>query len=81
MKFVVLVAAVLALVWLLRGLGRRRVPPPERNATAQAPEVQPMLACAHCGVLVPSSEALPGRGGVFCGQAHRDAFEGPAPPP
>ena len=34
-----------------------------------------MLACAHCGVHLPRDEALPGRGGVFCGDAHRTAFE------
>jgi uncharacterized protein len=34
-----------------------------------------MVACAHCGVHLPRDEALPGRGGVFCGDAHRTAFE------
>jgi uncharacterized protein len=34
-----------------------------------------MLACAHCGVHLPRDEALPGRGGVFCSEAHRAAFE------
>jgi uncharacterized protein len=34
-----------------------------------------MIACAHCGVHLPRDEALPGRGGVFCGDAHRTAFE------
>lgn len=81
MKFVVLIFAVLALAWMLRGVGRRRVRPPERDAPAKAPEVQAMLACAHCGILVPSSEALPGRGGVFCSKAHREAFESPTSPP
>ena len=34
-----------------------------------------MIACAQCGVHLPRDEALPGRGGVFCGDAHRAAFE------
>jgi uncharacterized protein len=34
-----------------------------------------MIACAHCGVHLPRDEALPGRGGVFCGDAHRAAYE------
>ena len=34
-----------------------------------------MIACAYCGVHLPRDEALPGRGGVFCGDAHRLAFE------
>ncbi len=81
MKFALLILAVLALAWMLRGVARRRVPPPERDTASKAPEVQAMLACAHCGILVPSSEALPGRGGVFCSKDHRDAFESPTSPP
>jgi uncharacterized protein len=38
-----------------------------------------MLACAQCGVHLPANEALPGRGGVFCGDAHRSAFEAAHP--
>ena len=34
-----------------------------------------MLACAQCGVHLPRDEALPGRGGVFCGEAHRADYE------
>ncbi len=34
-----------------------------------------MVACAHCGVHLPRDEALPGRGGVFCGEPHRTAYE------
>jgi uncharacterized protein len=34
-----------------------------------------MVACAQCGVHLPASDALPGRGGVFCGEDHRAAFE------
>ena len=76
MKFVLLVVAVLVLLWLLRSSLRRRLPP-------QAPPVPPVTAasaqkiisCGHCGVMLPRDEALPGRGGVFCDEAHRAAFE------
>jgi uncharacterized protein len=78
MKFALLIVAVLALVWLLRASLRRLKPPPPPAASKPA-EVQPMLACAHCGVLLPRDEALPGRGGVFCSAAHRDAFESSPP--
>lgn len=75
MKLLVVIVALAVLWLLLRGLVRRakgegqqpRKPPP---ATPQA-----MLACAHCGVHLPRDEALPGRGGVFCGEAHRAAYE------
>jgi uncharacterized protein len=72
MKIVLFVIAVLVLLWLLRG-GTSRRQPPQRPAAP--PAAQPMLACAQCGVHLPRDEALPGRGGVFCGEAHRAAFE------
>jgi len=73
MKILLFLVVVFVLLWLLRGATSRRrggvAPPP------QAP--QEMIACAHCGVHLPRDEALPGRGGVFCGDAHRTAFEKP----
>ena len=73
MKFILFLVAVFVLLWLLRGaLGRRggtKAAPP----AASAP--QPMIACRHCGLHLPRDEALPGRGGVFCSEAHRAAFE------
>ena len=71
MKIVLFVIAVVVLLWLLRGTATRR----RRDPGAQPPSPQPMIACAYCGVHLPRDEALPGRGGVFCGDAHRAAFE------
>ena len=75
MKFLLLLIAVFALFWLLRSSWRRvqRRPPPSQPAPPDGP--QPMLTCAQCGLHLPRDEALPGRGGVFCGAAHREAFE------
>ena len=71
MKILLFLVVVFVLLWLLRGATtRRRRGPPK---PPQAP--QEMIACAHCGVHLPRDEALPGRGGVFCGDAHRTAFE------
>lgn len=71
MKILIFLAVVFVLLWLLRGATSRR-----RGAPAQPPKApQEMIACAHCGVHLPRDEALPGRGGVFCGDAHRTAFE------
>ncbi len=74
MKFVLFLVAFFVLLWMLRNAFSRRggVPPGGR---AGPPTPQPMLACAQCGVHLPRDEALPGRGGVFCGAAHRTAFE------
>ena len=73
MKFALLLLAVLALLWLLRGSRRGAPPVVKKPPPTTAP--QKMLACAHCGMHLPRDDALPGRGGVFCGDAHRQAFE------
>jgi uncharacterized protein len=75
MKFALVLVAVIVLLWLLRGTFSRRAKPPA--ATKGHP--LPMLACAQCGIHLPANEALPGRGGVFCGDAHRTAFEAAHP--
>ena len=75
MKILLFLVAVFVLLWLLKGGISRRsggnVPP----MPPRAGEPQPIVACAQCGVHLPSNEALPGKGGVFCGDAHRAAFE------
>ncbi|CAG1019730.1 hypothetical protein BURC_04641 [Burkholderiaceae bacterium] len=73
MKYLLIIAIVLLILWVARSSRRPPPPPPARpdGKTVQ----QPMIACAHCGLHLPSGEALPGRGGVFCGEAHRAAFE------
>ena len=75
MKFVLFAFAVLVLLWLLRGGARRVRPPSPPRGGADASAPQAMLSCAHCGIHMPRDEALPGRGGVFCGEAHRAAYE------
>ena len=74
MKFLLLVVAIVALLWLLRG-SRRGVNPPVAKPAPPPDELQAMVSCAHCGIHLPQNEALPGRGGVFCGEPHRSAFE------
>jgi uncharacterized protein len=74
MKFLVLILAVVALLWLLRSSRRSAKPPPPARPAAPD-ELQAMVSCAHCGIHLPQNEALPGRGGVFCGEPHRTAFE------
>ena len=75
MKIVLFLIAVVVLLWLLRGTTGRRG---NGGGSAKSPPPtapQPVIACAYCGVHLPRDEALPGRGGVFCGDAHRTAFE------
>ena len=75
MKILLFLIAVVVLLWLLRGTTGRRGNGggAAKPSTPNAP--QPIIACSHCGVHLPRDEALPGRGGVFCGDAHRAAFE------
>jgi len=75
MKILLFLIAVVVLLWLLRGATVRRG---NGGGAAKAPPPtapQPVIACTYCGVHLPRDEALPGRGGVFCGDAHRTAFE------
>ena len=74
MKFVLLLLAVFVLLWMLRGSLRSKRPPPVAKPGPPA-EPQAMLKCAQCGLHLPRDEALPGRGGVFCSEAHRLSFE------
>lgn len=81
MKYLLLLAVVLLAVWMIRGARRRVEPPPAADAPQkQGNAAQTIIACAQCGVHLPSGEALPGRGGVFCGEAHRAEFEKLHPP-
>ena len=74
MKYLLLIL-LLALVFFMLGVKRAR--PPQRRTPAPPPAAagpQAMVSCAHCGLHLPASEALPGRGGQFCSAAHRAAF-------
>ncbi len=76
MKFILLILVVLLVVWAMRA-GRKRIDVPKAPPAPAppAPQREDMLSCAHCGLHLPRGEALPGRGGVFCGEAHRSAYE------
>jgi len=75
MKYLIVILIVLAVLWLARASRRPRPPVDARRPQSAAGQKQPMLACAHCGLHLPRDEALPGRGGVFCGEAHRAEYE------
>ncbi|HUG24602.1 PP0621 family protein [Piscinibacter sp.] len=79
MKYLVLILIVVVVLWLARA--SRRVPPPSApRGGAQPPKKEAMLECAQCGLHLPRGEALPGRGGVFCSDAHRADYEKAHPP-
>lgn len=79
MKYLIVILVVLLVLWLVRSQQRPRVPPAPK-APAPPPSNEPIVACMQCGLHLPRGEALPGRGGVFCGEAHRADYEKAHPP-
>ena len=79
MKILLLVLIVLVVLWFVRGPRTRPAPRSESRPTP--PEPAAMLACVQCGLHLPRDEALPGRGGVFCSEAHRATYEKAHPNP
>ena len=73
MKLLLVLLAVFVFLWLMRASVRRHLPP--RTGTPPPAAPRPMVTCLQCGLHLPADEALPGRGGVFCDEAHRAAFE------
>jgi uncharacterized protein len=64
MKWLLVIAVVAAVVWMLtrgRESGHARRP--------RRPEV--MVECAHCGVHLPAADAVLGGDRVYCSEAHR----------
>lgn len=76
MKYLLVVVVVVFMAWWLLGRRRPETPVHPDARTRRAPSGSPveMTACAHCGLHLPSSEALRDeRGRPYCGEAHRRA--------
>lgn len=79
MRFLLMLAGIVVLILALRGL---LLPPPRRprdiggrDTAGRAPEK--MIACNHCGLYLPESEALSADGKFFCNREHhRDWLDG-----
>ena len=79
MKYLLLLAVVLAIVWLLRTSSRRGKPDANsapRNDAAPGPDAlaapEDMVRCQICSVHLPRAEALEGRQGrLYCSADHR----------
>jgi uncharacterized protein len=71
MTLLLWIALIACVIWILRGKSAavHAAAAPPRPAV-EVGEV--MVACAHCGLHFPSSEAVVnGSGAVFCGEEHR----------
>ena len=76
-KIVIVLVALALLVWLVLGSTRRRTKEARRQRPAAtdaqaATKVEGMVACAHCGIHLPTSQALLGQGRPYCSAEHRD---------
>lgn len=77
MKFLLLLAVVGIAIWMFKS--RSRVPGPKSPPAAPRPgksaaEATPMLACAHCGVHLPKTDAVfDPAGHAYCSAAHLQA--------
>lgn len=76
MKYLLVIAVVGVVLWLMfgrqsgRGQARPKVQP---KNDARQPPVQ-IVACAHCGLNLPQTDAVQDAAGrAFCSDAHRAA--------
>ena len=75
MKYLLVILLVLVVFWIWRS-GRpsqKKAAQPSRpqDKPAGEKEITEMVACGVCHVHLPKSEALIGRDGFYCSEAHR----------
>jgi uncharacterized protein len=72
MKYLVLLAIVMIVLWLLRSSRRGGSAPDREPPAASAAKPQDMVECPVCLVHLPRTDALPGPDGQFyCCAEHR----------
>ncbi|MBA3593563.1 MAG: hypothetical protein M3Q12_00205 [Pseudomonadota bacterium] len=74
MKYLIVFLVVLVGIWLWRN--NRRVELRDKNQTPPRPVSGPkqateVVACAVCAVHLPRPDAVPGKQGLYCSDAHR----------
>lgn len=82
MKIVIIVVVLLVVVWLVRA-ARKDTPstpakqPPTDHPGSLSAHGKPttMLQCHHCGLHLPMPDAIQGRLGPYCTDAHRRLSE------
>ncbi len=66
MKFLLLIAVLSIIVWLL---ARHRKQPPSNKVDPETTEK--IVVCAHCRIHVPESESIESDGRHYCCDEHR----------
>ena len=68
-KYLLLLAGVLVLYWIIRAGIRRRA---ERDAASRQSKIEDdMVRCADCGVHLPRGESLTVKGQFYCSAEHQ----------
>lgn len=82
MKIFVVLALVLAGVWLFRASrksARQRAPTFNKSAEKPADQSTPMaldmVRCSHCDTHLPKADAVNGKQGTYCSAEHRQHAE------
>ena len=65
-RLILIAVAVLILVWLVR----RALAAPRSDRKEQNEQKGDLVACAHCGVNLPMSEARSAGGRHYCSEEH-----------
>jgi len=74
MKYLLVLAVVLAVIWFVRNHRRREAEPKKETPPRQDALAQPqdMVRCPVCSLHLPRAEAVPGRDGrLYCCADHR----------
>lgn len=82
MKILIGLIIIVAVIWLVRA-ARKDIPlavkrqPPANQPDNMASQGEPaaMLQCHRCGLHLPTDEAVRGRLGAYCTEAHRRLAE------
>lgn len=69
MKYLLLLLVLAIAYGIWRG--QRRAPPPAARPSPRPQLPQNMVACAHCGLHLPRTEALAQDGHYYCCAEHR----------
>lgn len=76
MKYLLLLAVIVLVLWAMRraSLPPPPPPPPPPPRPPEPPQLEAMVRCSHCGLHLPSSEAVLGLDGKpYCCPMHRAA--------
>jgi uncharacterized protein len=69
LRYLILALVVVLVVWLLLGRSRKRAGGDRSASARQVPES--FAVCAHCGVHLPSNEAVLDGQRAYCSESHR----------